>query len=112
MMPSTLTSEHKDRSLWKFGGLTFWALARIVIREIQVHELFERASGLAFDFLLALFPLFFILLAGFGLFAAESLQLRTDLLAYFSDLLPTMAFQLLNRTTGELAAAISPEKFT
>jgi membrane protein len=106
------TPEGKNKSLWKLGGLTFRELARIVLREIQVHELFERASGLAFDFLLALFPLFFILLAGFGLFAAESLQLRTDLLAYFSDLLPTMAFQLLNRTTGELAAAISPEKFT
>jgi len=111
-MPSFLTSDHEDKSLWKFGGLTFPELARIVAREIQVHELFERASGLAFDFLLALFPLFFILLAGFGLFAAYSLQLRTDLLAYFADLLPTMAFQLLNRTTGELAATISPEKFT
>jgi membrane protein len=112
MMHSLLTSDHKDKSLWKFGGLTFTELARIVVGDIQVHELFERASGLAFDFLLALFPLFFILLAGFGLFAAYSLQLRTDLLAYFADLLPTMAFQLLNRTTGELAATISPEKFT
>jgi membrane protein len=112
MTPSILTSEHKDKSLWKLGGLRFWELARIVIREIQVHELFERASGLAFDFLLALFPLFFILLAGFGLFAAYSLQLRTDLLAYFADLLPTMAFQLLNRTAGELAANISGEKLT
>ena len=110
MTLSSLTSEHKDKSLWKFGGLKFWELARIVIREIQVHELFERASGLAFDFLLALFPLFFILLAAFGLFAAYSLQLRTDLLAYFADLLPTMAFQLLNRTAGELAANISGEK--
>jgi membrane protein len=110
MTPSILTSEHKDKSLWKFGGMTFRELARIVIREIQVHELFERASGLAFDFLLALFPLFFILLAGFGLFASYSLQLRTDLLAYFADLLPTMAFQLLNRTAGELAANISDEK--
>jgi membrane protein len=106
------TFRRNDKSLWKFGGLTFWELVRIVIREIQVHELFERASGLAFDFLLALFPLFFILLAGFGLFAAYSLQLRTDLLAYFADLLPTMAFQLLNRTTGELAASTSREKLT
>ena len=110
MTLSSLTSEHKDKSLWKFGGLKFRSSRELCMREIQVHELFERASGLAFDFLLALFPLFFILLAAFGLFAAYSLQLRTDLLAYFADLLPTMAFQLLNRTAGELAANISGEK--
>jgi membrane protein len=104
------TTDRKDKSLWKFGGLTFRELARIVMREIQVHELFERASGLAFDFLLALFPLLFILLAAFGLFSADSLQLRTDLLAYFADLLPTLAFELLNRTAGELAANTNREK--
>lgn len=101
-----------DKSMWKFGGLTFWELGRSVLRDFQDNELFERASGLAFDFLLALFPLLFILLAAFDLFASYSLQLRTNLLAYFADLLPTLAFQLLNRTTGELAENISREKLT
>lgn len=110
MTPPFLSPLQKDKSLWRLGGLTLREMVRIVMREIQVHELFERASGLAFDFLLALFPLFFILLAGFGLFAAYSLQLRTNLLAYFADLLPTMAFQLLNRTAGELAENTSGEK--
>ena len=112
MTPPFLSPEQKDKSLWGLGGLTLRELARIVMREIQVHELFERASGLAFDFLLALFPLFFILLAGFGLFASYSLQLRTDMLAYFADLLPALAFELLNRTTGELAAITSREQLT
>jgi membrane protein len=103
---------HKDNSMWKFGGLTVRELGRRVVSDIQVNELFERASGLAFDFLLGLFPLLFILLAAFDLFASYSLQLRTNLLAYFADLLPTLAFQLLNRTTGELAANISREKLT
>jgi len=98
--------------MWKFGGLTFRELGRRVVRDIQVNELFERASGLAFDFLLGLFPLLFILLAAFDLFASYSLQLRTNLLAYFADLLPTLAFQLLNRITGELAANTSREKLT
>ena len=106
------TTDRQDNSLWKFGGLTFRELARIVMREMQVDELFERASGLAFDFLLALFPLLFILLAAFGLFSSYSLQLRTDLLAYFADLLPTLAFELLNRTAGELAANTNREKLT
>jgi membrane protein len=103
---------HKDNSMWNFGGLTLQELGRRVVRDIQANELFERASGLAFDFLLGLFPLLFILLAAFDLFASYSLQLRTNLLAYFADLLPTLAFQLLNRTTGELAANTSGEKLT
>lgn len=98
------------RSLWQFGGLTLWQLARNVTRDSLKNELFERASGLAFDFLFALFPLLFILLAIFNLFASHSLQLRISLLAYFADLLPTLAFQLLNRTAGELAASKTAEK--
>lgn len=96
--------------MWRFGGLSLWELARSVARDSVRNELVERASGLAFDFLFALFPLLFILLAVFNLFASRSLQLRISLLAYFSDLLPTPAFQLLNSTTGELAANTSGEK--
>ena len=99
-------------SLWDFRGLTFRELARRVIRDARKNELIERASGLAFDFLFALFPLLFILTAVFNLFAAHSLQLRISLLAYFADLLPAPAFQLLNRTAGELAATTSGEKLT
>ena len=92
--------------------MTVWELVQAVVRDSEQNELFGRASGLAFDFLLALFPLLFILLAVFGLFASHSLELRTSLLAYFADLLPTLAFQLLNRTTGELAANTSGGKLT
>jgi membrane protein len=112
-MPSTLRSGAQDKtSIWRLGGLTFWELVQAVVRDAEKNELFGRASGLAFDFLLALFPLLFILLAVFGLFASHSLELRTSLLAYFADLLPTLAFQLLNRTTGELAANTSGGKLT
>jgi membrane protein len=112
-MPSTLHSDAQNNySIWKLGGLTFWELVQAVVRDAGENELFRRASGLAFDFLLALFPLLFILLAVFGLFASHSLELRTSLLAYFADLLPALAFQLLNRTTGELAANASGEKLT
>jgi membrane protein len=110
-MSSTIRSDAREnRSIWKLAGLTFWELVRAVVSAAHENELFERASGLAFNFLLALFPLLFILLAVFDLFAAYSLQLRTSLLAYFADLLPALAFQLLNRTTGEIAANTSGEK--
>jgi membrane protein len=112
-MPLILRSDSQhNRPIWNLGGLTFRQLVRSVLRGAKENEMFERASGLAFDFLLALFPLLFILLAVFGLFASHSLQLRISLLAYFADLLPAPAFQLLNRTTQELAANISGEKLT
>jgi membrane protein len=98
------------RSLWHFGGLTLRELVGSVTRDAQRNDLAERASGLAFDFLFALFPLLFILLAFFNLFASRSLQLRISLLAYFADLLPAPAFQLLNSTTGEIAANANGEK--
>lgn len=104
---------HQDsKSVWKFGGLTFRELVRSVLRGAQENEVFKRASGLAFDFLLALFPLLFILLAVFGLFTSHSLQLRASLLVYFADLLPAPAFQLLYRTTEELAVSTSRERLT
>lgn len=106
----TRTAERAAESLWKFGGLTLRELFDRVVRDAHRNEIVERASGLAFDFLFALFPLLFILLAVFNLFTSHSLQLRISLLAYFSDLLPTPAFQLLNRTTGELASNTSGEK--
>src|SRR5580693_1636573 len=115
-MTATKTVIHNwqqdSKSIWKFGGLTFWKLVRRVLHDAQDNEVFKRASGLAFDFLLALFPMLFILLAGFGLFTSHSLQLRISLLAYFADLLPAPAFQLLNSTTQELAANTSGEKLT
>jgi len=112
MDTTTFQGSRSGKSIWNFCGLTFWELVKNVAHDSQKNELLERASGLAFDFLFALFPLLFILMAVFNLFANHSLQLRTNLLAYFADLLPTLAFQLLNRTTGELAANQTSEKLT
>jgi membrane protein len=96
--------------MWKLGGLSPWELARRVIEDAAENELFERASGLAFDFLFALLPLLFILLAVFSLFASHGAQLRNSLLAYFADFLPPMASQLLDRVAGELTATRNGEK--
>lgn len=99
-------------SLWNLGGLSVWSLTRNVARDTQRNELFERASGLAFDFLLALFSMLFILLGVFNLFASLTVQFRTSLLAYFSDFLPSLAFQLLRSTAEELATKKPTEKMT
>ncbi len=107
---SSPSSGHTDKTIWKLGGLTFWGLLVAVVHDIEKDEIFERASGLAFDFLLALFPLLFILLAAFSLFSSHSLELQSSLLAYFADLLPASAFQLLNTTAEQLAATQRGEK--
>jgi membrane protein len=109
MATSTQFATGRRESVWGLGGLTAWQLIQRVVHAAQENEILERAAGLAFDFLFALIPLLFILLAVFNLFASHSLQLRISLLAYFADLLPGLAFQLLNRTTGELATGKSVE---
>ncbi|HWF13347.1 MAG TPA: YihY/virulence factor BrkB family protein [Candidatus Acidoferrales bacterium] len=100
------------RSVWNLGGLTPWKLTRRVFSDAIADDLAERASGLAFDLLLAFFPLLVFLLAIFGLFASRSIELRIDLLSYFADFLPPMAFQLLSGTIDELAASASRGKLT
>jgi membrane protein len=111
----TIYSRHpryQFKSIWNLGGLTPWELARRVFHDAVEDNLAERASGLAFDLLLAFFPQFVFLLAIFGLFASRSIELRIDLLSYFADFLPPMAFQLLSVTIDQLAANASKGKLT
>ena len=112
MLTSKSKSAQRPESLWKLGGLTLWQLTRNVIRESIEDHLLERASGLAFDFFLALFPLLFFLLTLFGLFASRSSQLQTSLLAYFADFLPPAGFEILRKVIEELATNASSGKLT
>jgi membrane protein len=66
---------------------------------------------LAYNFLLALFPLLLFILTLFGLFARSS-ELQSSLLSYFADFLPPSAFQLLKAITIEMAANATSGKLT
>jgi membrane protein len=112
MTPPSRSGGQNYKTIWKLGRLTLAELSRRVVRDALEDDLIGRASGLAFDFLLALFPLLVFLLSLFGLFASRSIQLRTGLLSYFADFLPPLAFQLLKNTTEELAKTASEEKLT
>jgi membrane protein len=112
MAPSQPTARQAPPSIWKLGGLTLWQLTRNVVRETAETDLLGAASELAFNFLLALFPLILFMLALFSLFAAHRSQLQNSLLSYFRDLLPPAAFQLLNKITDQMAANSSSRKFT
>jgi membrane protein len=87
--------------------LTPWLLTRNVAGQIRANNFLGRASELAFDFLFALFPLILFMVTLFGLFASRRAELLDDFLSYFADFLPPLAFQLLRKTTIELAADAS-----
>jgi len=106
------STERPGASVWKLGGLSFWQLTKKVVHAANEADLVDYASGLAFSFLLALFPLLLFMLALFGLFASRSSELQTSLLSYFADFLPPSAFQLLNATTNELAKSSTGGKLT
>jgi len=112
MAPSRPSSRQRPPSLWKLGGLTPWQLSKNVVHETAEADLLGAASELAFNFLLALFPLILFMLALFSLFAAHRSQLQYSLMSYFRDLLPPAAFELLNRITNQMAANSNSRKFT
>lgn len=112
MAASGFPARQQSVSIRSLGGLTVWQLIKRVVHAAAEDDLLDYASGLAFSFLLALFPLLLFMLALFGLFASRSSELQTSLLSYFADFLPPSAFQLLNDTTMELAKSSSGGKLT
>jgi membrane protein len=107
--PST---EQQLESIWKLGGLTLWQLTRKVLQGIGEDDLFGRASELAFNLLLGLFPLVLFMLVLFGMSASRSSQLQSSLLFYFAHFLPPAAFQLLSEVTNELGRNVPSGKLT
>jgi len=112
MASSKSAKRQHFESIWKLGGLSPWELARQVARGIDEDDLLGHASGLAFNSLLALFPLMLFLLALFGLFTSRTSQLQNGLLTYFGHLLPPQAFQVLTTAINELAMSTGSGKLT
>jgi membrane protein len=102
----------KPPTLWTRGGLTLWQLTRNICIAIRDDDLIGRASGLAFNTLLAFFPMLLFLLALFGVFASRSSLLETRLLLLIAPVLPPAAFQLLRQVTTELSADPSGHKLS
>ena len=112
MAPSGSSTRKQLEPIWNLGGLTFWQLIRRVVHGIDKDDLLGRASELAYNFLLALFPLLLFILTLFGLFASRSNELQSNLLSYFAAFLPPPAFQLLKAITTEMAANATGGKLT
>jgi len=99
-------------SLWKFGGLTWKALGKTVLGEIQDDDVFGRSAQLAYYFLLALFPLLLFLTSVIGIILGSGTGLRHSLFNYLSQVLPSSAFQLVDSTMYEVSTASSGGKVT
>ena len=103
MTDSHLSLEQQISSIWDLGGLTWRELARRVWGGINKNDLLNRAYELAYNFLLAVFPLLLFLIAVLGAFASEGGRLRIDLFLYLQQILPPSAYQLLLNTIDEIA---------
>lgn len=112
MSESVLSTEQQITSLWGLGGLSWRELTRRVWGGIIQNDLFNRAYELAYNFLLAVFPLLLCLVAMLGLFASEGSRLQNDLFFYFQQLLPPSAYHLVVRTLNEITANSGGGKVT
>ncbi len=112
MASSEVSTDQQLMSIWKLGGFTFWQFTKKVLQGIDEDELVARASELAFNFLLALFPILLLVFALFGLIAYRSAQLENSLLEHFSHFLPEAAFQPLSKLAMRLARSVTRGKLT
>lgn len=112
MANSVLSTDQQLQSIWALGGLSPKQLVKRIWAGMNETNLFGRASELAYNFLLALFPLVLFLLSLFGLFASRGTQLRGNLMFYFAQVLPPMAFQVINQTINEVTRNSSGGKIT
>jgi membrane protein len=112
MSDSILTTEEQLSSIWALGGLTWRELARRVWGGMNQNDLLNRAYELAYNFLLALFPLLLFLVALLGALASEGSLLQAHLFFYFQQVLPPAAYSLVVRTLDEITRNSGGGKLT
>jgi membrane protein len=112
MSNSQLSVEQQISSIWDLGGLTWQELPRRVWGGINKNDLVNRAYELAYNFLLAVFPLLLFLVALLGIFASEGSKLQSNLFFYFQQGLPPVAYQLVVSTLKEITQNSGGAKLT
>ena len=112
MTDSKLSTEEQISSVWSLGGLSMGQFAKRIYRGMNDDYLLDRASALAYNFILAIFPLLLFLLAVFGISASHSSALQTDLFTYISQVLPPAAAQVISQTLQEVTKNAGGAKLT
>jgi membrane protein len=102
MTTSMLKTEEQISSIWALGGLTWRELVRRVWGGINQNDLLNRGYELAYNFLLAVFPMLVFLVALLEALASRGSQLRTDLFIYVQLVLPPAAYEVLTKTLLEV----------
>jgi membrane protein len=89
-------------SIWERGGLTWKQLSYRVWCKVYDGDILARAAALSYYFLLALFPLLLFMITMLGYFAEAGTELRNNLLAYLSRVMPRSASELIYSTVDEI----------
>jgi len=84
------------------GGLRLREFAARVWQVANATDVANRASELAYSFLLAVFPFFLFAVAMIGLFASAQTALRANLLREMARILPPEPYDLLAATLDEI----------
>lgn len=92
-------------SLWRLGGLSAAALSRRIYARLWRDEVLDRAAGLSYYFLFALFPTLLFLTTLLGLLPGE--RLMDSLMRYAVGVLPGDAAALVTKTLAEVVKGAS-----
>jgi membrane protein len=98
--------------MWTLSGLTIKEFAGRVWRETINDDVFGNAAKLAYYFLLALFPLLIFLTSIIGLVLGPGTGLRHALFNYLSQVMPSAAFELIDKTMLEVSNASGAGKIS
>ena len=112
MSNSKLSTEEQISSIWDLGGLKWRQLLIRAWGGMMQNDLLNRAYELAYNFLLAVFPMLLFLLGMLRAFAAEGGKLTQSLFFYFQQALPPAAYQVLLSTVREVTQSSSGGKLT
>jgi membrane protein len=112
MSDSELSTTEQIKSIWDLGGLRWKELSRRTWGGINQNDLLNRGYELAYNFLLAVFPLLLFLVTLFGAFSSQGGRLRGDMFIYLQQILPPAAYNVLVETLREVTRNGSGGKLT
>lgn len=97
---------------WKPASLSWQELGKRVWHEMTRDDVFGDAAKLAYYFLLALFPLLIFLTSAIGVVIGSGTGMRHALFQYLARVMPSGAFQLIDKTMLEISSASGAGKLS
>lgn len=76
------------------------------------EDIFSSSAQVGFYFLFALFPLLVFLVSIFGLVLGNNNEVRAELFSYLAQVMPSSAYDLVNKTMSEVVEGSSGGKIT